>query len=158
MCLPSITCERLAKEFPMQLSWHQGIFCLNHLMIGQCFHQARARVAMSGVHQIEPQWLLSALAAVNVVSGYTLENERLEHNNGSGWKMMLLFKGVIFRFHVNFPGVYSSKIGVAKGERKVICIFVCQSSCDWVESRFLSHGLKKSSINHISNNSHKRRP
>ena len=76
---------------------------------------------MSGVHQIEPQWLLSALAAVNVVSGYTLENERLEHNNGSGWKMIFLFKGVIFRFHVNFPGVYSSKIWVAKGETEVLC-------------------------------------
>ena len=25
----------------------------------------------------------------------------------AGWKMSFLFKQVIFRFHVNFPGVYS---------------------------------------------------
>ena len=42
-------------------------------------------------------------------------------------QMIFPFKGVIFRFHVKFPGVYSSKIRVAKGETKVLCVLHVKS-------------------------------
>ena len=38
------------------------------------------------------------------MSCHTPENERLEPKNEGGWKMIFLFKQVIFRFHDSFQG------------------------------------------------------
>ena len=49
-----------------------------------------------------------------IMNKFTPWQIKMEHNNMKVWKMSFLFKGVIFRFHVNFLGCAQNQASISQ--------------------------------------------